>query len=73
MSPRPLLQAGPDRRRLELRDAVARMATAIARGELTPTPHELEALAQICADHFLPVEAARVRRWRAVVTPEALT
>lgn len=62
-----LVAPGHDRRRLELRDAVTRLAIAIAHGEVTPQPIELEALAQICAEHFLPVEAARIRRWIAEV------
>jgi hypothetical protein len=69
-----LVKAAHDRRRGDLREAVGRMATAIAHGEIAPTPCELEALAQICAEHFLPVEAARIRRWiagTAQARPEA--
>jgi hypothetical protein len=58
-----LVKAAHDRRRGDLRDAVGRMATAIAAGEIHMDRTELEALAQICEEHFLPVEAARVRRW----------
>jgi len=61
-----------DLQRERLRNAVTGLGAAIASGEVTPTPGELEALAQICVDHFLPVEAARVRRWMAALKPEAL-
>lgn len=50
-------------RRQRLRDAIAKMAPAIAAGECTPTRVELEALVLLCNEHFLPVEAARVMRW----------
>jgi hypothetical protein len=53
-----------DLRRERLRNAVAAKERAIASGE-APDPIELEPLAQLCVDHFLPVEAARVRRWIA--------
>lgn len=49
--------------RQQLRECIAKMAEAIATGECHPLRVELEALIQICYDHFLPVEAARVRRW----------
>lgn len=52
-------------RRLRLREAIGKMADAIAAGDLTPLPIELEALAQLCDEQFLPSEAARVRRWMA--------
>lgn len=51
-------------RRVRLRQAVAKMAVAIAAGECEPpAPVEIEALAQLCDEHFLLSEAARVRRW----------
>jgi len=60
------------RRRDDLRHAVEQLATALVRGEVHMSATELEALAQLCAEHFLPVEAARVRRWKAgTVIPEA--
>jgi hypothetical protein len=52
-------------RRQQLRECIAKMATAIASGDCTPERVELAALVQICQEHFLPVEAARVRRWMA--------
>lgn len=52
-------------RRQRLRTAIAKMATAIADGECTPTRVELEAVAALCTEYFLPVELARVRRWMA--------
>ncbi len=40
------------------------MALAIASGEIDELHVvELQALAEICDRHFLPAEAARVRRW----------
>lgn len=42
---------------------ITELAAAIANGEVTPGPWELEALAVICDDEQLPAEAARVRRW----------
>jgi hypothetical protein len=50
-------------RRQQLRECIAKMATAIANGDCTPERVELEVLVLICQEHFLPVEAARVRRW----------
>ena len=50
-------------RRERLREAVAKMADAMATGACTPSRVELEALALVCEDQFLPTEAARVRRW----------
>jgi hypothetical protein len=53
-------------RRQRLREAVAKMATAIDTGECDPpTRAELEAVAALCTEYFLPVELARVRRWMA--------
>lgn len=52
-------------RRQRLRDAIAKMATAIANGDCTPSRVELEALVLLCQEQFLPVEAARVMRWMA--------
>jgi len=53
------------RRREDLRHAVDELAEQLATGAIRMDVTELEALAQICAEHFLPVEAARVRRWKA--------
>lgn len=53
-----------DRQR-RLREAVAKMGTALAAGEIAPSTIELEALAALCEVYFLPREAARVRRWLA--------
>ena len=50
-------------RRRRLAECIAKMAAAIAAGECTPTRMELLALAQICREHGLLMEAARVRRW----------
>lgn len=50
-------------RRQRLREAIAKMATAIANGDCTPSRVELEAILVMCHEHFLPVEAARVLRW----------
>ncbi|HMF61630.1 MAG TPA: hypothetical protein VK595_14715 [Vicinamibacterales bacterium] len=50
-------------RRARLQAAVHNLAVAIERGECTPTRVELEALAQLCQEQWLPAEAARVRRW----------
>lgn len=52
-------------RRNRLRSAITQFMAAIVAGEVTPIPAELEALAQLCDEQFLPVEAARVRRWIA--------
>lgn len=53
----------PDRR-ARLKEAVAKMAHAIeSSDEVCPTHHELYALAELCDEHDLPIEAARVRRW----------
>lgn len=53
-------------RRLRLRTAIERMSAAILAGECEPpTVDDLRALAELCNEHFLPVEAARVRRWMA--------
>lgn len=50
-------------RRRRLADAVADLADAIVTGEVTPDLIELQALALICDEHQLPIDAARVRRW----------
>lgn len=50
-------------RRSRLTEAIARLATAIDYDEVTPDPIELQALAALCDDAHLTVEAARVRRW----------
>jgi hypothetical protein len=52
-------------RRARLAEAVAKLAMAIATGAVAPHALELQALASLCEDHFLPREAARVRRWAA--------
>lgn len=51
-----------DLQRERLRAAVVAKEQAIDHGEIALDPGELEALAQICWDHFLPVECARLRR-----------
>lgn len=50
-------------RRARLQTAVHNLGVAIARGDCTPARVELEALAQVCVDAHLYVEAWRVRRW----------
>lgn len=52
-------------RRTRLAQAVAALAIGIAQGECTPPDVELQALAQLCEEQWLPQEAARVRRWMA--------
>jgi len=61
MDKQPVRTAIEERQRLA--DAVAQMATAIDAGEVVPTIDELKALANICDDAHLHVEAVRVRRW----------
>lgn len=46
-----------------LAQCVAELGAAIASGEVTPEWMELQALALICDENKLPIEAARVRRW----------
>lgn len=46
-----------------LRAAVLRLGDAIDMELVEPCLPELEALALLCEDHRLPIEAARVRRW----------
>lgn len=48
---------------LQLRQCVRDMAAALARGEITPAPGELDALARVCELAGLVQEARRVRRW----------
>lgn len=43
--------------------AVAVLAQAIDRGDVTPVLEELEAAVAVCEEHDLPIEAARIRRW----------
>jgi hypothetical protein len=50
-------------RHRRLRQAVMDLGCAIARGDVTPAPGELEALAAVCDTEHLGPEAARVRRW----------
>lgn len=50
-------------RRERARASVTRWADRIAAGVYWPSAAELIALVELCEDHFLPVEAARVRRW----------
>lgn len=50
-------------RRTRLSAAVAKMAHQIDTGAITTSVVELDALAQLCDAHQLPIEAARVRRW----------
>jgi hypothetical protein len=56
-------------RQRRLRDAVEKWATQLADDdeEETLSRPELEALVGLCEEYFLPVEAARVRRWLARV------
>jgi hypothetical protein len=49
--------------RTRLVEAVAKLAVAIDKGERTPAPGELEALAVVCDQPRLPAEVARVRGW----------
>lgn len=58
----PRQQEIPDDRAM-LRASVANLAEALSRGWVRPQLVKLEALALICQDKGLPVEAARVRRW----------
>jgi hypothetical protein len=46
-----------------LAQCVGELGAAIASGECTPEPGELEALAIICERRGLRAEAMRVRRW----------
>lgn len=62
MIPSPL-HATPIQRRRRLAEAVTALARGIADGECMPDPIELLALAQVCDDLGLPIEAARVRSW----------
>lgn len=50
-------------RRQHLREAIAKLALVIAEGGGTPSQVELHRIIELCHDHFLPTEAARVRRW----------
>jgi hypothetical protein len=50
-------------RAARLKSAVTRMAGELDRGERDLCVTELETLEAICREHFLYVEAARVRRW----------
>lgn len=50
-------------RRARLVAAVKHLAIDMAAGVTTWEPIELRALAAVCDEHKLPVEAARVRRW----------
>ena len=47
------------------RAIVAALADAIAAGDVEPSIAELRALAQLCDQRHLPLEAARIRRWLA--------
>jgi hypothetical protein len=53
----------PLEKRHRLADAVDRLTLALALGEVTTSRVELEILAQLCEEQWLPCEAARVRRW----------
>ncbi len=57
-----------DRKRLA--KCIGELGDAIAKGECVPTALELKALAQVCDEHQLPMEAARVRRWMNAMTRE---
>jgi hypothetical protein len=54
-----------------LKACVSELAAAINRGECTPRPIELKALAKACEAHGLSQEAARVLQWmgRAAMRP----
>lgn len=60
----PLPRVLPARdRQARLHAAVGKLADAIAAGEVTPLEVELEALALLCEEQYLLLDAARVRRW----------
>lgn len=50
-------------RRQRLRAGIAKMAEAIANEGYAPSQVELDRLIELCQEYFLPVEAARVKRW----------
>lgn len=50
-------------RQQRLRERVDTLADRIAAGEDVLSSVELEILIGFCQEYFLPVEAARVRRW----------
>jgi hypothetical protein len=52
-------------RRMRLQQAVAKKARALETGAHEIDVAELQALAGICDDAHLPIEAARIRRWIA--------
>lgn len=51
--------------RMRLQQAVIELGQAIATGETQPEVVELQALAGICDDAQLPIEARRIRLWLA--------
>jgi hypothetical protein len=53
-----------DRIRRSLPPLVQKLGRAIAAGEVTPEPLELDALADICTEFQLPLLATRVRQWK---------
>jgi hypothetical protein len=54
-----------DDRRARLAEAIGKLALAIVADTCEPDIVELRILAQLCDEHQLPVEAARIRRWMA--------
>lgn len=53
----------PRERRHLLKATVAALAAALDALECSATREELQALAKVCDDNHLHVEATRVRRW----------
>lgn len=49
--------------RMRLQECVAKLGQAIAADECQPQVVELQALAAICDDAQLPIEARRIRTW----------
>lgn len=59
-----VFEAATIARSQRLADAIAKMAAAIVAGDcLPPSEAEILALAELCDEHHLYAEAARVRRW----------
>jgi hypothetical protein len=48
---------------MRLQQAVAQLGQAMAAGEVDKSVSELQALAGICDDAQLPIEARRIRTW----------
>lgn len=49
--------------RERVRAGVTRWTDRIVAGAALPSQDEVEAVAALCTEYFLPVELARVRRW----------